>query len=105
MCNGILLKSATFGVKRGSDGHFRYPIVHFPAWHEAPYSRTVYALPRHTLFVAFGLPLLIPAFLLTNQQVGLPLIDHSSLCQSSSLSLAPYSIANLRIFQEIAVLA
>ena len=21
------LKSATFGVKRGSDGHFRYPIV------------------------------------------------------------------------------
>ena len=35
--------------------------VHFLAWHEAPYSITVSALSRHTSFMAFGLPLLIPA--------------------------------------------
>ena len=36
--------------------------VHFPAWHDALYSITISALSRHSLFVAFGLPLLIPAF-------------------------------------------
>ena len=32
--------------------------VHFPAWRKAPYFSTISALSRHTLSVAFGLPLL-----------------------------------------------
>lgn len=36
--------------------------AHFPARHEEPYFITVFALCCHTLFVAFGLPLLILVF-------------------------------------------